>query len=237
MAAGIAMIKGADSADQLAKQITGTNSAVAQANIVMSSYEERSKRNKAVLEDLKIAFFDVTQSIAPYIQNTLGAISSVGELASTGNSLYSVYESRLLPKTWGWIKSLFVSTGATTANSVATASNTIATNANSSSKGLGAMLARIYRGELFGISATDDHWRGNFKNLHYRHEWCDRGVWIASLSVKTFSTAILNIPVIGWIIAAVVALIAVFKYLWDHSKRFREILFGIWEAAKLSFII
>uniref|UniRef100_A0AA94EX00 Phage tail tape measure protein n=1 Tax=Flavobacterium columnare TaxID=996 RepID=A0AA94EX00_9FLAO len=90
MAAGIAMIKGADSADQLAKQITGTNSAVAQANIVMSSYEERSKRNKAVLEDLKIAFFDVTQSIAPYIQNTLGAISSVGELASKV-TLYIVY--------------------------------------------------------------------------------------------------------------------------------------------------
>ncbi|MBB6499116.1 hypothetical protein [Pedobacter cryoconitis] len=48
-------------------------------------------------------------------------------------------------------------------------------------------------------------------------------------------TAIMSIPGIGWIIAAIVAVVVAVKLLWDNSRRFREILFSIWEVAKAVF--
>lgn len=44
MAAGIALIQSADAQDELAKKITGTNTAVEQANVIMGSYQERMNR-------------------------------------------------------------------------------------------------------------------------------------------------------------------------------------------------
>jgi hypothetical protein len=46
--------------------------------------------------------------------------------------------------------------------------------------------------------------------------------------------AMLDNPV-GLVIVGILALVAVFKLLWDNSKKFREILFGIWEASKAVF--
>jgi len=48
-------------------------------------------------------------------------------------------------------------------------------------------------------------------------------------------TAIMSIPGIGWIIAAIVAVVVAVKLLWDNSRRFREILFSIWEVAQAVF--
>lgn len=57
----------------------------------------------------------------------------------------------------------------------------------------------------------------------------------ATNAVRGFGKSIYNIPVIGWILIAIVGIVTAFKLLWEHSKRFREILFGIWEAAKAVF--
>ena len=57
----------------------------------------------------------------------------------------------------------------------------------------------------------------------------------AAVGTRTFSVAIMNIPVIGWIIAGITAVIVAIKYLWEHSRRFREILFGIGYAARAIF--
>ena len=57
----------------------------------------------------------------------------------------------------------------------------------------------------------------------------------AAMGTRAFSVAIMNIPVIGWIIAGITAIIIALKYLWEHSRRFREILFGIGYAGKAIF--
>jgi len=51
MAASIALIESADAQDELAQKITGTNTAVGQANVVMGSYQERMNRATAVIQD------------------------------------------------------------------------------------------------------------------------------------------------------------------------------------------
>ena len=57
----------------------------------------------------------------------------------------------------------------------------------------------------------------------------------ATLATRGFSWAILNIPVLGWIVAAIMAIVGAFILLWEHSRKFRKILFGIWEVAKATF--
>lgn len=199
MAAGIAMIQGADSADAMAKQMNDTNSAMDQASVIMGSYEEKMNRAKAVINDWKISIFNATEAYIPYIQHSITAINAAAELANSIQSIKSILQA-LLPK-------LFANTTATQANTVAEVENTTA-------RGIGAIINRAYASTVTAIG-----------NAYLR----------ASLAVNAFSLSMMNIPVIGWIIAGVVVLVAGIKLLWDHSKRFREILFGVWEAGKAVF--
>ncbi len=90
LGAGIAMIKNVDAMDKVQKGITGTTSAQDQAKIVMESYEERMKRQKAKLDDMKIGFFNATESMQPYIQGTLNVASELGKLAQGFSAVSSV---------------------------------------------------------------------------------------------------------------------------------------------------
>lgn len=52
---------------------------------------------------------------------------------------------------------------------------------------------------------------------------------------RTISVAIMNIPIIGWIAAAVAAVIGLFTLLWQKCEGFRIVVFTIWEAIKAVF--
>lgn len=69
---------------------------------------------------------------------------------------------------------------------------------------------------------------------------------IASTSFATFKTsavtacravgvAIKNIPIIGWVVAAIAALAAVGIYFWNTSAKFRAVLKGLWASFKVVF--
>jgi TP901 family phage tail tape measure protein len=58
--------------------------------------------------------------------------------------------------------------------------------------------------------------------------------WMAA-SARAFGTAIMNIPVIGWILAVIAALIALGTYFYKTSATFRGFLWGVWEATKTVF--
>lgn len=53
---------------------------------------------------------------------------------------------------------------------------------------------------------------------------------------RAVSIAIMNIPIIGWITAAIAALIAVGVYFWNTSVKFRAVLKGLWAAFKAVFV-
>jgi TP901 family phage tail tape measure protein len=227
MAGAIALIESADAQDVLAKKLTGTNTAVEQANTVMGSYQERMNRWQAVFTDVKIGFFNVTQSIAPFVSGFLEGVSVVSEFANTSNQLYSIYESKLIPKMWRWIVGLFTNTGATIANTRSIAKNTfeklkaagssttlsISTAYTSAMMLVGAVAARIQASGLRSVAAS---------------------YGMATIGATAFKIA-MDALGFGLIITAIVLLIAGLKYLWENSKRFREILFGVWEAAKAVF--
>ncbi|UGU15215.1 phage tail tape measure protein [Sinomicrobium kalidii] len=59
--------------------------------------------------------------------------------------------------------------------------------------------------------------------------------WTLSAGIKAIGTAIYSIPIVGWILAAITALVALFTYLWKQSAVFRGTIKGIWEIVKVVF--
>jgi len=53
--------------------------------------------------------------------------------------------------------------------------------------------------------------------------------------IRALGKAIYSVPIIGWIAAAIGALIALFTLLWNRSEKFRGFLFGLWGAVKAIF--
>lgn len=71
------------------------------------------------------------------------------------------------------------------------------------------------------------------------------GIWISSMAKMALSTivnsrlisvAIMGIPVIGWIIAIVTAIIAFVAFLYNKFEGVRVFLFGLWEVIKVGFL-
>lgn len=198
-AAAMAMLNGVDAIDEYKEKITGTNTAVEQAEIVMGSYAERMKRAKAWVTDLKISFFNLTQSFMPVIQGTLGMFTTLGQLAVSYNAItttISAFNTHLSGGLKIWWKQI-----------TAIKMHTITT-------GIGAFANKVYAKSVKGIRTA---------------------MYQATIATRGFSMAIMSIPLVGWIIAAITAVVVGLKMLWDNSKRFREILFGIWEAGKAVF--
>ena len=54
----------------------------------------------------------------------------------------------------------------------------------------------------------------------------------AKAACKAVGIAIMNIPIIGWIAAAVSVVIGFVTLLWNKSEKFREVVFGVWESVK-----
>ena len=59
---------------------------------------------------------------------------------------------------------------------------------------------------------------------------------IAAVSAcKAVSAAIMSIPIVGWVAAAIAALIALGAYFYNTSETFRGFLWGMWDAVKTVF--
>lgn len=66
------------------------------------------------------------------------------------------------------------------------------------------------------------------------------GYWLAFKAVATnvcrsIGVAIMNIPIVGWIAAAITVVIAVIQQLWDKCYEFRVAVFTAWEGIKTLF--
>lgn len=55
---------------------------------------------------------------------------------------------------------------------------------------------------------------------------------MAKAACRGISTAIMNIPIVGWIAAGITVVIGVFQQLWTKCEAFRGFLTGVWEVIK-----
>ena len=205
-AAAIALINGTEAIDDYNRKIQGTNTAVDQAKIVMGSYAEHMKRKIASWDDWKIRIFSNIEAVLPRIQSTMLFFSGLGQTASGLNSVVTVMSMLKQP-----LDSVF---NMTKSFSIALFNGTIQTKLFAYWQGIASFTTKIFTKTINGL-----------RNAFF---------W-ASGAVRIFSVAVANIPILGWIAIAVGAITAAVIYLWDHCKKFREIVYGIWEVCKLVF--
>lgn len=236
-----ALIQGTESLQDFTTAVTGTNSATEQAAIVMDSYAERQARVNQRFEDLKISIFQATGDFSLWCGVLTSALVPVAQLAPL---LTAVWKGLLLiiRLNWaGWIRSAAVSLALM--NGTLTTSNMISlgfignigratiglvrfatVGIFNALKGLGALVLSFVTGgtasaTFSGIASTSF---GVFATT-------------ATAACRAVGVAIMNIPIIGWVAAAIAALIAIGAYFWNTSAKFRAVLKGTWAAFKACF--
>lgn len=236
-----ALIQGTDALQGFTDAVTGTNSATEQAAIIMDSYAERQARVNQRFEDLKISIFQATGDFSLWCGVLTSALVPVAQLAPL---LTAVWKGLLLivRLNWaGWIRSAAVSLALM--NGTLTTSNMISlgfignigratiglvrfatVGIFNALKGLGALVLSFVTGgtasaTFSGIASTSF---GVFATT-------------ATAACRAVGVAIMNIPIIGWVAAAIAALIAIGAYFWNSSAKFRAVLKGTWAAFKACF--
>lgn len=243
-----ALIQGTEALDGFTQAVTGTNSATDQAAIIMQSYAERQAVVNQKIEDIKISLFQATGDLTLWAGAAFNAampLAQISPLIMLLGKLMLWVKGLNWAGMWTWIKnSVYVArvqmafmnreliTGQFASNgfliNITRATLGVLRFATvgifNALKGLGALVLSFITGGT--ASAT-------FST-------------IASTSFATFaataktacravSVAIMNIPIIGWIAAAIAALIAVGVYFWNTSAKFRAVLKGTFAAFKACF--
>ena len=243
-----ALIQGTDALEGFTEAVTGTSSATDQAAIVMDSYAERQARINQKIEDFKITLFQATgdltlwggtlASMAVPFAQLLPLVSLLGKIIL---SIIRLNWVGMWSSVVGWVRSAAISFALM--NGTLTTTNMISlgfignmgratialvrfatVGLFNALKGLGALvLSFITTGTasatFSGIASTAF---GAFSTA-------------AVTACRAVSVAIMNIPIVGWVAAAIAALIAVVAYFWNTSAKFRAVLKGTWAAFKAMF--
>lgn len=239
-AAAMALMQSLDQVDAWTEAITGTNTAVDQSQIIMETYDERLSRIRARFDDIKISIFNVCGDFGIWTQVVSQALIPVAQLIPLISGLGTAFKW-LFTTDWAGV-------WATISGGIVRAYTSLAMYNGYLSIGQVATLG--FRGSLLQASvalvrfATVGIMNGIKAVGAYVLSLVTGGTasatfaGIASTSFAAFKTAavtacravgvaIKNIPVIGWIIAAISAIAALFAYFWNTSAKFRGVVKGI----------
>lgn len=257
--AALALINGTESLQNFTDSVTGTSSAEEQAAIIMDSYAERQARINQQFEDFKITVFQATGDLGIWLSTLMGALVPLSQLMplliGMGNlmawikglqwaAMWSrvqgfIYAARLQMAFMNreLITGQFASNGFFVNITRATLAvlRFATVGIFQALKGLGALVLSFVTGgtasaTFAGVASASF---GAFKLA-------------ATAACRAVSVAIMSIPIIGWIAAAIAGLIALGVYFWNTSAKFRAILKGlgasfvavfkgIWDLAKNVF--
>lgn len=243
-----ALVQNSDELERLTSAITGTSSAEEQAAVVMDSYAERKARVNQMFEDFKISVFQATGDLSLWVTTVTGALVPVSEFIPLLQGLWGgmrAIKNLQWATMWGNIKTkiksatigmllynesikagIIVSNGFK--NNIFQAIFSLVRFATvgvfQALKGLGALLISFVTtgttSTTFATIASGAF--GAFKLS-------------ATTACRAVGVAIMNIPIIGWIAAAIAALVAVGVYFWNTSAKFRAVLKGLWASFKEFF--
>lgn len=245
--AALAIISGVDQMDTYTEAITGTNTAVEQANIIMDSYAEKQARIQAKIDNLKISVFNLTGGFSMYagiVTNALVPLAQVFPLfISLGRGVKFLYNNidtctdwfKRMSKIFGY-HMMFMKADLKSAAAAAIRFGTSMKAAALSVwrfgtvgifnalKGMGAFIMSLVTGgatsaSFAAISATSFGIAGTS----------------FSAMCTSISASMKQIPIYGWIIAIISVLIALGVYLWQTSATFKAVLVGAWEWIKAVF--
>ena len=239
-AAATALMQSLDQVDAWTEAITGTTTAVDQSQIIMETYNERLSRIQARFDDIKISIFNATGDLGIWTSVIAQALIPVAQLvpliAGMGQAMVWIkglqwasmwsniqgflYASRIqmLMMNRELVTGQFASNGFLI--NITRATLAVARFATvgvwNGIKALGSFVLSLVTGgtasaTFAGVASTSF---ATFKTA-------------ATTACRAVGVAIKSIPVIGWIIAAISAIAALFAYFWDTSAKFRGVVKGI----------
>ena len=220
--AAMALVGGTEEVGRYTEAIQGTQSANDQAAVVMEGFAERQARIRQQIEDFKITIFNATGDVSLWAGALSDALIPLAQLMPLLSGMLPIVKGISI-----WIfqgaKGLFLfGKGALTALvNVGKLAVTLLT------KGLSALA--YYIGSLvtggsaqLGFAAMSQIAFSSFKAA-------------AVTACRTVSAALMSIPLIGWIAAAIAAIVAIGVYFWNTSAKFRATLKGLWASFKAVF--
>ena len=236
-----ALVQGTEELGRLTEAVSGTKSAEEQAAIVMDSYAEKQARINQKIADFKISVFQLFGDFGIWVTTLTSIAVPISQLLPLIITIWGwMSKIKLLnwAGMWGRIRgalAIMVGTMSTGKNiSLGFAGNigraTIALlqfgtiGIFNALKGLGALIISLITGgatsaKFAGIASTAF---GTFATT-------------AKVACRAVSTAIMIIPIIGWVIAGVTDLAALGIYFWNTSVKFRAVLKGLWAGFKAFF--
>lgn len=243
-----ALIQGTDALGNFTEAVTGTSSATDQAAIIMDSYAERQAVVNQKIEDFKISLFQATGDLTLYAGAVASVLVPLAQMWPLITAISNGIKAMILLNwagVWsnivGWINSAKVALAlmAGTMNTTNMISLGFIGNIGRAAlaliqfatvgifnalKGIGAFILSLITGgtasATFSTIASTSF--GAFATT-------------ATAACRAVGVAIMNIPIIGWIAAAIAALIAIGVYFWNTSAKFRAVLKGTWAAFKACF--
>lgn len=243
-----ALVQGTEQLGQFTKAVTGTNSAEEQAATVMESTAEKRARFRQQIEDLKISFTQLTGGFTAYIGVLAGVLVPISQVMPAIMGMGTAIKWVVGLKYATYLRN--VATMARTAAISITLMGSRTALANGISLGfignIGRCTIALLRFSTAGIWSGIKAFGAFLLSLITTGGASATFAGIASVSFGAFklsavsacravSIAIMNIPIIGWIAAAIAALIAVGVYFWNTSVKFRAVLKGLWAAFKAVF--
>lgn len=243
-----ALVQGTEQLGQFTKAVTGTNSAEEQAATVMESTAEKRARFRQQIEDLKISFTQLTGDFTAYIGVLAGVLVPISQVMPAIMGMGTAMKWVVGLKYATYLRN--VATMARTAAISITLMGSRTALANGISLGfignIGRCTIALLRFSTAGIWSGIKALGSFLLSLITTGSASATFAGIASVSFGAFklsavsacravSIAIMNIPIIGWIAAAIAALIAVGVYFWNTSVKFRAVLKGLWAAFKAVF--
>lgn len=257
--AAMALVQGIDEVNRYTDAIGGTNTAFEQAGIIMDTYNERKARVQAGFEDFKISVFNLTGNFGIWVETVASSLVPLSQLMPL---ILGLGKAMSLVKGLNFAG---VMTGVSRAFTAARyqllfLNNELRTGQMASIGFMGNIIRATLAVVRFGTV-------GIFSGIKALGAWVLSLVTggaasatfagIASGAFATFklaavtacravSVAIMSIPIIGWIAAAIAGLIALGVYFWNTSAKFRAVLKGlgaafvavfkgIWDLAKNVF--
>ena len=203
--AALALMSGIDQMKEWTIAVTGTTSAEEQAAIVMQSKEEQLARIRAKIDDYKIAIFSVTGSLLPFAEIVTQSLVPIGQMYPVLAALVSgigMLNAKLIASTGAFgmfYKKIIMATVASSKFAVTLVGQGIKALsmyvASLVSSGSASTAFAAKSATAFGVVKTS-----------------------ALVSCKTIGIAIKSIPIIGWVAAAIAALIGLFSFFRRKSK-------------------
>lgn len=257
--AGMALVQSIDDVRRYTEAVTGTQTAYEQAAIIMESYNERKARVQARFEDFKISVFNATGNFGIWVETVASSLVPISQLMPLLTGLGGAIT---------WIKGLNFAGVFASMGRMCTVARIQLAFLNAEMR-TGQMVSIGFTGNVLraAIAVVRFSTVGLLAGIKAIGAWVLSLVTggtasatfagIASASFTTFRTvattacravgiAIMNIPIIGWIAAAIAGLVALGVYFWKTSATFRAVLKGmaavfvayfkgIWDLAKNVF--